>query len=115
MKTKKNDFLFYTDWNDFVTGSAAALAGRLAAFATEFGLSGNVWQQWLTYILMMHDNAFTLACERREVLPDSTLVKLAERDLGIFMELFIKNEFGAVEMKSGPLLCSCYTYEIRVL
>ena len=88
MKTKKNDFLFYTDWNDFVTGSAAALAGRLAAFATEFGLSGNVWQQWLTYILMMHDNAFTMACERREVLPDSTLMKLAERDLGIFMELF---------------------------
>ena len=88
MKTKKNDFLFYTDWHDFVTGSAAALAGRLAAFATEFGLSGNVWQQWLTYILMMHDNAFTMACERREVLPDSTLMKLAERDLGIFMELF---------------------------
>ena len=88
MKTKKNDFLFSTDWNDFVTGSAAALAGRLAAFATEFGLSGNVWQQWLTYILMMHDNAFTMACERREVLPDSTLMKLAERDLGIFMELF---------------------------
>ena len=88
MKTKKNDFLFYTDWNDFVTGSAAALAGRLAAFATEFGLSGHVWQQWLTYILMMHDNAFTMACERREVLPDSTLMKLAERDLGIFMELF---------------------------
>ena len=88
MKTRKNNFLFYTDWDDSVTGSAPALAGTLAAFATEFGLSGNVWQQWLTYILMMHDNAFTLACERREVLPDSTLVKLAERDLGIFMELF---------------------------
>ena len=92
MKTKKNDFLFYTDWNDFVTGSASALAGRLAAFATEFGLSGNVWQQWLTYILMMHDNAFTMACERREVLPDSTLMQLAERDLGIFMELFRADE-----------------------
>lgn len=92
MKTKKNNFLFYTDWDDSVTGSAPALAGTLAAFATEFGLSGNVWQQWLTYILMMHDNAFTLACERREVLPDSTLVKLAERDLGIFMELFRTGE-----------------------
>ena len=88
MKTKKNDFLFYTDWDERVTGSASALAGKLAAFATEFGLSGNVWQQWLTYILMMHDNAFTMACERRGVLPDSTLMLLAERDLGIFMELF---------------------------
>lgn len=92
MKTKKNNFLFYTDWDDSVTGSAHTLAGTLAAFATEFGLSGNVWQQWLTYILMMHDNAFTLACERREVLPESTLVQLAERDMGIFMELFRTGE-----------------------
>lgn len=85
---KKNNFLFYTDCDEFAAGSASALAGRLAAFATEFGLSGNVWQQWLTYMLMMDDNAFTLACERREVLPDSTLLQLAERDLAIFMELF---------------------------
>ena len=92
MKAKKNNFLFYTDWDDSVTESAPALAGTLAAFATEFGLSGNVWQQWLTYILMTHDNAFTLACERRNILPDSTLMKLAERDLGIFMELFRTEE-----------------------
>ena len=92
MKAKKNNFLFYTDWDDSVTESAPALAGTLAAFATEFGLSGNVWQQWLTYILMMHDNAFTLACECRFILPDSTLMKLAERDLSIFMELFRTEE-----------------------
>lgn len=88
MDTKKNNFLFYTDWDELVKSSAPELAGRLAAFATEFGLSGNVWQQWLTYTLMMHDNAFTLACERREILPDSTLLQLAKRDLAIFMELF---------------------------
>ena len=92
MKNKSNNFLFYTDWDQTVTGSAPALAGTLAAFATEFGLSGNVWQQWLTYILMMDDNAFTLACERREILPDSTLMQLAERDLAIFMELFRTEE-----------------------
>ena len=92
MKAKKNNFLFYTDWDDSVTESAPALAGTLAAFATEFGLSGNVWRQWLTYILMTHDNAFTLACERRDILPDSTLMKLAERDLSIFMELFRTEE-----------------------
>lgn len=88
MKTGKKEFLFYTDWDDRVTGSASALAGRLVSFATEFGLSGNVWQQWLTYTLMMHENAFTRACERREILPDSTLMKLAKFDLGTFMELF---------------------------
>jgi predicted AAA+ superfamily ATPase len=88
MDTKNNDFLFYTDWDECITGSASVLAGRLAAFATEFGLEGNVWQHWLTYNLMMHDNAFTMACERREIVPDSTLMKLAEHDLSIFMELF---------------------------
>ena len=88
MKTGKKEFLFYTDWDDRVTGSASALAGRLVSFATEFGLAGNVWQQWLTYTLMMHENAFTRACERREILPDSTLMKLAKLDLGTFMELF---------------------------
>lgn len=103
MKNKKNEFLFYTDWDESVNGSAPALAGTLAAFATEFGLSGNIWQQWLTYILMMHDNAFTLACERREVLADSTLVKLAERDLGIFMELF-KAEESDFDEDEGLLL-----------
>ena len=88
MKTGKKEFLFYTDWDDRVSGSASALAGRLVSFATEFGLSGNVWQQWLTYTLMMHENAFTRACERREILPDSTLMQLAKLDLGTFMELF---------------------------
>ena len=88
MKTGKKEFLFYTDWDESVTGSASALAGRLVSFATEFGLSGNVWQQWLTYVLMMHENAFTRACERRDILPDSTLMQLAKLDLGTFMELF---------------------------
>lgn len=92
MKTKKKDFLFYTDWGGCVTDPVSALAGRLAAFATEFGLSGNVWQQWLTYILMTHENAFTLACERREIMADSTLMKLAGRDLDVFMELFRTDE-----------------------
>ena len=88
MKTWKKDFLFYKDWDDGAAGSVSALAGRLAAFATEFGLSGNVWQHWLTYSLMMNDNAFTLACERLVVLADSTLIQLAKKDLDVFFELF---------------------------
>ena len=31
MNTEKNDFLFYTDWDERVTGSASAFAGRLIA------------------------------------------------------------------------------------
>lgn len=63
------------------------LTCRLVAFATEFALYGNLWQQWITYMLMMHENAFTLACERRTVGQSSTMMKLAEKDFELFREL----------------------------
>ena len=118
MDTKKNRFLFYKTLQNGIDGDASDLAGKLAAFATEFGLSGNVWQQWLTYLLMTDDNAFTLACERREVLPDSTLMQLAERDLSIFMELFgtEEDDFDEDEFLlplmldyKAPYECECIT------
>ena len=114
----KNKFLFYKTLQNGIDGDASDLAGKLAAFATEFGLSGNVWQQWLTYLLMTDDNAFTLACERREVLPDSTLMQLAERDLSIFMELFgtEEDDFDEDEFLlplmldyKAPYECECIT------
>ena len=113
MKTGKNDFLFYKDWDNGVTGSVSALAGRLSAFATEFGLSGNVWQHWLTYSLMMHDNAFTLACERRDILADSTLLQLAMRDLQVFFEFFRSSEedFDEKEKMLGMMLSYKAPYE----
>ena len=114
----KNKFLFYKTLQNGIDGDASDLAGKLAAFATEFGLSGNVWQQWLTYLLMTDDNAFTLACERREVLPDSTLMQLAERDVSIFMELFgtEEDDFDEDEFLlplmldyKAPYECECIT------
>ena len=87
MKAKKNNFLFYTDWDSSVTGSEDLLAGTLASFATEFGLEGNIWQHWLTYILMTDENPFSLACERMLIREDSTLMQLAAPDLSLFREL----------------------------
>ena len=63
------------------------LTCRLVSFATEFALYGNLWQQWVTYMLMMHENAFTLACERRTIAQSSTMMKLAEKDFEMFMEM----------------------------
>ena len=64
------------------------LTCRLVTFATEFGLYGNVWQQWITYMMMMHENAFTLACERRMVSQLSTMMRLAENDFALIRDLF---------------------------
>ena len=67
--------------------SLAELTNVLVRFASEYGLHGNVWQQWLAYVLMMHENPFTLACERRDVIPESTLVSMAAADMSVFYEL----------------------------
>ena len=82
----KDDFLFYTYDNDKIT-DAADMTRCLVSFATEFGLEGNIWQQWLTYSLMTDENPFSLACERRKIREDSTLLKLARPDLAQFREL----------------------------
>lgn len=63
------------------------LTCRLVSFATEYGLYGNLWQQWIAYMLMMHENAFTLTCERRTISQSSTMMKLAEKDFELFKAL----------------------------
>ena len=64
------------------------LISRLVSFATEFGLSGNIWQQWIAYLLISDENSYSLACERRIVDRDSTMVKLAATDFEQIYELF---------------------------
>lgn len=64
------------------------LISRLVSFATEFGLSGNIWQQWIAYLLISDENSYSLACERRSVDRDSTMVKLAATDFEQIYELF---------------------------
>lgn len=83
-----------TAWRDTVAalneepGKDAALVRHIVSFAAEFSLSGNLWQHWLTWILMTHENACTLACERKALTADSTLAKLARGDFETFRMLF---------------------------
>ena len=80
-----SEFLFYTI-NDGRTIDAAEMTRSLISFATEFGLEGNIWQHWLTYNLMTDENPFSLACERRQIREDSTLMKLVSSDIAVFRE-----------------------------
>ena len=99
--TKFDLFLFYDDGSeasrdlrdtiDAAKGKGImpeTLTRRLVTFASEYALSGNIWQQWLTYLLMTLENPFTLACEREAVREDSTLFRLALPDFGNFRALF---------------------------
>ena len=98
------DFLFFSDtnssypegWHETLTvlrdpkdhEAANVLLRLLVSFAAEYSLTGNVWQQWLTFMLMSHENAFTLACERQNVDEKSTLIPLAEVDFDIIRKFF---------------------------
>ena len=91
-------FLFYSDLDNVIDiPDMNALARRLVAFATEFGLEGNIWQQWLAYMIMTDENVFSMACERAAVRSDSTLMSMAEADMAKFMEL--------LRMEPLPALC----------
>ena len=84
------------------------LTRRLISFATEFALYGNLWQQWIAYMLMMHENPFTFAGERRAIGQSSTMMKLAEKDFELFMQL-MNYDLAAVGKATGTDLLEMLT------
>ncbi len=55
--------------------------------AVRYGWQGNLWHCRLTHGLVMEENPFSLACERREPARDS-LWELAMGDMRVFCQLF---------------------------
>ena len=99
-----SDFLFFNNsakWDNTldILGDdffpETDLVRRLVSFGTEFGLSGNLWQQWLTYELMIQENPFTLTCERQKLSDGATLLQMAETDFRLFRKLFF-TDFAAL-------------------
>ena len=88
--------------------SVMKLTCRLVSFATEFALYGNLWHQWIAYMLMMHENPFTLACERRTVGQSSTMMKLAEKDFELFRQI-MNCDLAAVGKATGTDLLEMMT------
>ncbi|MBQ6342653.1 MAG: ATP-binding protein [Anaerolineaceae bacterium] len=85
------------------TAAVNALLRHLVSFASDFSLSGNIWQFWLTHILMTHENAFTLTCERQHANDEATLLRLAEADYDFIKSLFTLDlqQFGPLQMFSS--------------
>ena len=59
---------------------------KLLEKGEELGLSGNLWQGYLSYLLAIDENAWSLACERGEV--SESLQKCALSDLSYIASLF---------------------------
>lgn len=82
------DGLIEEDFEISESAEPRRLISRLVSFATEFGLSGNIWQQWIAYLLISDENPYSMACERRVVDRSSTMMKLAKSDFESIYHIF---------------------------
>ena len=61
---------------------------RLVRLAGEYGFEGNLWQNYLTWLMVNHENVFSTSCEIKGV-PEGTVLQLAELDFTIFRQMFL--------------------------
>ena len=76
----------------------------LLGLATEYGFDENLWQNYLTFLLMTNENSFSLITERVGA-QDGSVNHFARNDFRVFRALF-HYDFSAVE---GDLNLDCFT------
>lgn len=70
---------------------------RLLDTATKYGFDGNLWNDYLTFYLMMSENPFTITCEKTK-LQEGTVNEIVKNDFSIFKKLF-EYDFTEIENK----------------
>lgn len=76
------------------------LINELLDIATIYGFDENLWQNYLTYILVSMENPFTITCEKVGAAKHGTVNIFAKADFKIFLELF-HYDFREVEQELG--------------
>ena len=77
---------------------------RLLKVATDYGFDDNLWQNYLTFYLMMNENPFSMTCEKIGAGKGS-VNELVEKDFAIFKRLF-DYDFSRIE---EALEISCFS------
>ena len=85
---------------DVLTARIYAEIKRLLDLATQYGFDGNLWENYLTYILVTNENSFSLTCERHGATEGGTVNKIAKKDFAIFKKLF-HYDFSKIESALG--------------
>ena len=78
---------------------------RLLDLATVYGFNRNLWQNYLTFLLMTNENSFTLTCERVGATEGGSVNHFAKADFAVFKRLF-HFDFSAIEADLG---IDCFT------
>lgn len=69
------------------------LIGELVDFAFEYQLDGNLWQKYISYVMLSSENTYSISCELNQA-PTGSIRKLAKQDFNILYNLYnydIKN------------------------
>lgn len=72
---------------------------RLLKVATDYGFDENLWQNYLTFFLMMSENPFSMTCEKNGA-SEGSVNNFVENDFRIFKSLF-HYDFSAIERDLG--------------
>ena len=84
---------------DDLIGRIHAQVKRLLDLGTACGFDRDLWQCYLTWLLMTNENSFTRTCER-EGVREGSVNRFARDDLAVFRRLFTY-DFGPVERDLG--------------
>ncbi len=72
---------------------------RILEVATNYGFDGNLWQNYLTFLLITNENPFSITCEKVGASVGSVNT-LAKHDFEVFYKLF-HYDFGEIESELG--------------
>lgn len=78
---------------------------RILMTATDYGFNENLWQNYLTFVLIMDENPFSLTCEKIGASDGASANHFAKNDFQAFYELF-HYDFGPIEQALG---IDCFT------
>lgn len=78
---------------------------RILMTATDYGFNENLWQNYLTFVLIMDENPFSLTCEKIGATKGASANHFAKNDFQAFYELF-HYDFGPLEQALG---IDCFT------
>ena len=72
---------------------------KILVIATDYGFDDNLWQNYLTYLLITDENPFSITCEKTGA-QNGSVNHFAKNDFQAFYELF-HYDFGPLEQALG--------------
>ena len=73
---------------------------RLLDVSTDYGFDRNLWQDYLTFVMITNENSFSVTCEGVGPTEGGSVNQIAKNDFRIFRDLF-HYDFGPIEKDLG--------------